>query len=63
MRRGRPARPARHRRGPARPADRTVPDRGRQASLVTPTSGTATFGGHRYADLPHPSATVGAVLD
>ncbi|GAA3427276.1 ABC transporter ATP-binding protein [Streptosporangium sandarakinum] len=31
--------------------------------LVTPTSGTATFGGHRYADLPHPSATVGAVLD
>ncbi|MEV4081042.1 ABC transporter ATP-binding protein [Nonomuraea fuscirosea] len=31
--------------------------------LVTPTSGTATFGGHRYAELPHPSAAVGAVLD
>lgn len=31
--------------------------------LVTPTSGTATFGGYRYADLPHPSVTVGAVLD
>ncbi|MEV0381651.1 ATP-binding cassette domain-containing protein [Nonomuraea sp. NPDC050643] len=31
--------------------------------LVAPTSGTATFGGHRYADLRHPSATVGAVLD
>ncbi|MET7332234.1 ATP-binding cassette domain-containing protein [Nonomuraea sp. NPDC005650] len=31
--------------------------------LVAPTSGTATFGGRRYADLPHPSATVGAVLD
>ncbi|MFI0418724.1 ABC transporter ATP-binding protein [Spongiactinospora sp. 9N601] len=31
--------------------------------LVTPTSGTATFGGRRYADLPRPSATVGAVLD
>ncbi|MFI7610829.1 ABC transporter ATP-binding protein [Nonomuraea terrae] len=31
--------------------------------LVAPASGTATFGGDRYADLPHPSATVGAVLD
>ncbi|MEV2271997.1 ABC transporter ATP-binding protein [Nonomuraea africana] len=31
--------------------------------LVAPSSGTATFGGKRYADLPKPSATVGAVLD
>ncbi|KAB8188990.1 ATP-binding cassette domain-containing protein [Nonomuraea phyllanthi] len=31
--------------------------------LVAPTSGTATFGGRRYADLSHPSASVGAVLD
>ncbi|NUR94834.1 MAG: ABC transporter ATP-binding protein [Kribbellaceae bacterium] len=31
--------------------------------LVTPTAGTATIGGLRYADLPHPSSTVGAVLD
>lgn len=31
--------------------------------LVAPTSGTATFGGDRYAVLPRPSATVGAVLD
>ncbi|AUS81307.1 ABC transporter ATP-binding protein [Actinoalloteichus sp. AHMU CJ021] len=31
--------------------------------LVTPTSGTATIGGRPYADLPHPSRTVGAVLD
>ncbi|MEV4472030.1 ATP-binding cassette domain-containing protein [Nonomuraea sp. NPDC049504] len=31
--------------------------------LVTPTSGTATFGGSRYANLPRPSAIVGAVLD
>ncbi|MEU3165192.1 ATP-binding cassette domain-containing protein [Streptosporangium sp. NPDC006930] len=31
--------------------------------LVTPTSGTATIEGKRYADLTRPSATVGAVLD
>ncbi|MEU8397890.1 ATP-binding cassette domain-containing protein [Nonomuraea sp. NPDC048892] len=31
--------------------------------LVTPSAGTATFGGRRYADLPRPSAAVGAVLD
>ncbi|MEV0584426.1 ATP-binding cassette domain-containing protein [Nonomuraea sp. NPDC050310] len=31
--------------------------------LVTPTAGTATFGGRRYADLRNPSAVVGAVLD
>ncbi|MFJ7196473.1 MULTISPECIES: ABC transporter ATP-binding protein [unclassified Streptomyces] len=31
--------------------------------LVAPTAGTATIGGTRYADLPRPSATVGAVLD
>ncbi|MEE1772926.1 ATP-binding cassette domain-containing protein [Streptomyces sp. JV185] len=31
--------------------------------LVAPTAGTATIGGMRYADLPRPSATVGAVLD
>ncbi|WP_350275843.1 ABC transporter ATP-binding protein [Kribbella sp. HUAS MG21] len=31
--------------------------------LVTPTAGTATIGGLRYADLPHPSSTVGAVLE
>ncbi|MEV4244166.1 ATP-binding cassette domain-containing protein [Streptosporangium canum] len=31
--------------------------------LVRPTSGTATIGGRRYADLPHPARTVGAVLD
>ncbi len=31
--------------------------------LITPTSGTATIGGKRYAELPRPSATVGAVLD
>ncbi|GAA4231384.1 ABC-2 type transport system ATP-binding protein [Streptosporangium album] len=31
--------------------------------LVAPTSGTATIGGKRYADLPNPTATVGAVLD
>ncbi|WP_049567140.1 ABC transporter ATP-binding protein [Nonomuraea sp. SBT364] len=31
--------------------------------LVTPTAGTALFGGRRYADLPAPSAAVGAVLD
>jgi ABC-2 type transport system ATP-binding protein len=31
--------------------------------LVTPTTGTATFGGTRYADLPNPQQTVGAVLE
>jgi ABC-2 type transport system ATP-binding protein len=31
--------------------------------LVTPTAGTATFGGRRYADLPEPSRRVGAVLE
>jgi ABC-2 type transport system ATP-binding protein len=31
--------------------------------LVTPTTGTATFGSLAYADLPHPQQTVGCVLD
>jgi len=31
--------------------------------LVRPTAGAATIGGHRYADLPHPRRTVGALLD
>jgi ABC-2 type transport system ATP-binding protein len=31
--------------------------------LVTPTAGTATFGGSRYAELPHPIRRVGAVLE
>ena len=31
--------------------------------LVAPTSGTATFGGVRYRDLPRPLATVGAALE
>jgi ABC-2 type transport system ATP-binding protein len=31
--------------------------------LVTPTSGTATIGGMRYADIPQPLRTVGAVLE
>ncbi|TFC16658.1 ABC transporter ATP-binding protein [Cryobacterium algoritolerans] len=31
--------------------------------LVGPSSGTATFGGLRYHDLPHPLATVGAALE
>jgi len=31
--------------------------------LVTPTSGTATIGGSRYAELEHPLATVGAALE
>ncbi|MCC5577682.1 ATP-binding cassette domain-containing protein [Microtetraspora sp. AC03309] len=31
--------------------------------LVTPTAGRATIGGLRYAELPRPAATVGAVLD
>jgi ABC-2 type transport system ATP-binding protein len=32
-------------------------------NLVTPTAGTATISGRRYADLPHPLRTVGAVLE
>jgi ABC-2 type transport system ATP-binding protein len=32
-------------------------------NLVTPTAGTATIGGHRYADLPDPIRHVGAVLE
>ncbi|HLU45665.1 MAG TPA: ABC transporter ATP-binding protein [Natronosporangium sp.] len=32
-------------------------------NLVTPTSGTATISGRRYADLPHPIRHVGAVLE
>ena len=31
--------------------------------LVTPTAGTATFGGRRYADLTDPTRQVGAVLE
>jgi ABC-2 type transport system ATP-binding protein len=31
--------------------------------LVRPTSGTATIGGVRYADLPQPLRTVGAILE
>ena len=31
--------------------------------LVAPTSGTATIGGVRYADIPQPMRTVGAVLE
>jgi len=31
--------------------------------LVMPTAGTATIGGRRYADLPEPIGTVGAVLE
>jgi ABC-2 type transport system ATP-binding protein len=31
--------------------------------LVLPTAGTATIGGHRYADLPEPAGVVGAVLE
>jgi len=31
--------------------------------LVRPTAGTATFDGRRYADLPHASSEVGAVLE
>jgi ABC-2 type transport system ATP-binding protein len=31
--------------------------------LVTPTSGTATIGGQRYAELAEPAKTVGAVLE
>ena len=32
-------------------------------NLVTPTAGTATIGGHRYADLPHPIRHVGGILE
>jgi len=32
-------------------------------NLVTPTAGTATIGGHRYADLSDPLRTVGAILE
>ena len=32
-------------------------------NLVTPTAGTATIGGRRYADLEHPVRHVGAVLE
>src|SRR5690242_15915848 len=32
-------------------------------NLVTPTAGTATIGGRRYADLVNPIGTVGAVLE
>ena len=32
-------------------------------NLVTPTAGTATIGGRRYADLTDPLRTVGAVLE
>jgi ABC-2 type transport system ATP-binding protein len=32
-------------------------------NLVTPTAGTATIGGRRYADLPQPLRQVGAVLE
>jgi ABC-2 type transport system ATP-binding protein len=31
--------------------------------LIRPNAGTATFGGARYEQLPHPSANVGAVLE
>jgi ABC-2 type transport system ATP-binding protein len=31
--------------------------------LVRPTSGTATIGGRRYVDLPHPLGEVGALLE
>ena len=31
--------------------------------LIRPTIGTALFDGRRYADLPHPGRTVGALLD
>lgn len=32
-------------------------------NLVTPTAGTATVSGHRYADLPNPTRHVGAILE
>ena len=31
--------------------------------LAAPTAGSATFGGRRLVDLPHPARTVGAVLE
>src|SRR6476469_8891697 len=31
--------------------------------LTPPTSGTATIGGRRYADLPNPGVEVGVLLD
>jgi len=31
--------------------------------LVTPNAGTATIGGRRYPEIPHPMRTVGAVLE
>jgi ABC-2 type transport system ATP-binding protein len=31
--------------------------------LTTPTSGTATINGHRFADLPNPAREVGVMLD
>jgi ABC-2 type transport system ATP-binding protein len=31
--------------------------------LITPTAGTATIGGYRYAELPRPLETVGAALE
>jgi ABC-2 type transport system ATP-binding protein len=31
--------------------------------LVTPTAGTATFGGRAYRELPAPTRAVGAVLE
>ncbi|MBD3781639.1 MAG: ATP-binding cassette domain-containing protein [Micrococcales bacterium] len=31
--------------------------------LIRPTSGTATIGGHRYAELPRPLTSVGAALE
>ena len=31
--------------------------------LIHPNAGTATFGGGRYEELPHPSGHVGAVLE
>ena len=31
--------------------------------LIRPTTGTALLDGRRYADLPHPARTVGALLD
>jgi ABC-2 type transport system ATP-binding protein len=32
-------------------------------NLVTPTSGTATIGGQKYSDFPHPVRQVGAILE
>lgn len=31
--------------------------------LISPTNGSATIGGRSYGDLPHPSTTVGAMLE